>query len=304
MDVNIFFLSLPQSTMAPSSITFNWRKCKDKPQGMDVFGQPVALNGKLYVRGRSRGTLTVLEYTPGHDKWTELPPSPMEVFTIATLRGQLLAVGGEDKSTRKKIMNTILAFDEHCHRWIQSHPAMPTALTTPAVIGYQDHLIVAGGRNSENNTIPDVNSLDTTSNKWKTAQPLPSTDLDYYCTMLTEDTLYLVGQDTRAVLRAHVPTLISGAKSSVWETLPNAPYYHPSPVTIDNTLLTVGGSDKPLGSGGNPTTSIQMYNPTTNQWTRVGDLPKPTFNPHCVIMNSELFVFYYQLVHVSTLTLV
>ena len=240
-----------------------------------------------------------MEYTPGHDKWTYLPPPPVMDFTIATLRGQLLAVGGEDKSTRKKIMNTILTFDQ---QWIQSrsHPAIPTALSYSASIGYQDHLIVAGGFNSEDNRIPDVNTLDTTSNKWKTAQPLPSTS--DYCTVLIEDTLYLVSRNTQTVLRAHVPTLISGAKSGVWEALPDTPDYS-SPVTIGSTLLTVGGSDKPSWAG-NPTTSIQMYNPTTNQWTRVGDLPKPMSRPHCVIMNSELFVFYGPSVHVSTVTLV
>ena len=276
MDVNIRFISPPQSTMAPSSITFNWRKCKDRPLGMVLYDQPVALNGKLYVRGERR---TVLEYKPDHD---QLPPPPVEDFNIATLCGQLVVVGGEDDSTSKKIMNTILTFDEHSQQWIQSHPAMPIALTFPAAIGYQDHLIVAGGSNSEGNRIPDVNILDTTSNKWKTAQPLPSKD-DYY-TVLIGDTLYLVGQYTQTVLRAHVPTLISGAKSDVWETLPNAPYYDSSPVTIDNTLLTVGGH-----KGGDPTTSIQMYNPTTNQWTRVGDLPEPVEYPNCIVMNSELF---------------
>ena len=286
--------------MVPSSITFNWRRCKDKPLTA-VYGQPVTLNGKLYARSERWRTQTVVEYTPGDDQWTDLPTPPVENFTIATLRGQLLAVGGEDKSTGKNT-NTILTFDEHSQRWIQSHPAMPTALTiaNPAVIGYQDHLIVVSGVNSEGNRIPDVNILDTTSNKWKTAQPLPSTDR--YHTVLIEDTLYLVGQYTQTVLRARVPTLISGAESGVWETIPNTPYYRSSPVTIGNTLLTVGGSDKPSW-GDHPTTSIQMYNPTTNQWTRVGDLPEP-MSLYCVIMNSELFVFNNRLVYVSTLTLV
>ena len=270
--------------MVPSSITFNWRECKDRPRGMHVYGQPVALNGKLYVRGWSGWTQTVLEYTPDRNKWTELPPPPGLEY-IATLRGKLLVVGGKDKSTDKKT-NKILTFDEHSQQWIQSHPAMPTALTDPAVIGYQDHLIVAGGYNSEGNAIPDVNILDTTSNKWKTAQPLPSTD-NYY-TVLIEDTMFLVGRDTLTVLRAHVPTLISGAKSGVWETLPNAPYYDSSPVTIGNALLIVAGGDEPILDG-KPTTNIQMYDSTTNRWTRVGDLPQPLEDPSCIVMNSELF---------------
>ena len=251
---------------------------------MVVYDQPVALNGKLYVRGLSKGTWTVLEYTPGNDQWAELPPSSIEDFTIATLKGRLLVVGGKDKSTGKKT-NTILTFDEHSQQWIQSHPAIPTPQASPTAIGYQDHLVIAGGRNSEDNRIPHVNILDTTK-LWKTAQPLPSTD--HYRAVLIQDTMYLVGQDTLTVLRAHVPNLISGAKSGVWETLPNAPYYRSSPVTIGNTLLTVGGTDKPWG--GSPTSSIPMYNPTTNQWTRAGDLPKPMDTPFCTIMNSELFV--------------
>ena len=94
-----------------------------------MYGQPVALNGKLYVRGwsLSRRTDTVLEYTPDHDKWTEPPPPPdLEYFAIATLRGKLV-VGGKGKYTGKNT-NTILTFDDHSQQWIQSHPVMATAL--------------------------------------------------------------------------------------------------------------------------------------------------------------------------------
>ena len=191
-------------------------------------------------------------------------------------------MGGRNKSSYKTT-NTVLTFDEHSRWWVQSYPALRTALTNPAVIGYHDHLIVAGGQNSNHNRTPDVSILDT-NRKWKTGQPLPI--MDDYRSVLIQDILYLVGQNTKTVLQAHVPTLISGAKSDVWETLPNTPYNHSSPITIDNTLLTVGGSDKPLGV----TTSIQMYDPTTNQWTRVGDLPEPITKPRVTELNSELFV--------------
>ena len=179
---------------------------------------------------------------------------------------------------------------------LSSGPVLPfnaTAVTFPTVIGYQNHLIIAGGQNSKK---PDVrvNILDITKN-WKTAQSLPRDYCrthyctDYYSAVIIQDTVYLVGWNTQSVLRAHMPKLILGAKSGVWETISNTPYYHSSPVTIGNALLIVGGSDK--SQGGNSTTSIQMYNPNTKQWTRVGDLPEPMNETHCVIMNSELFVF-------------
>ncbi|XP_064388827.1 probable serine/threonine-protein kinase drkD [Halichondria panicea] len=90
----------------PTAITFIWIRCKNIPEEMIAFDQPVASNGKLYIRGWSNGTRTVLVYTPDQESWGKLPP-PVMHFTIATLRGRLLVVGGEDKSTHEKT-NTIL----------------------------------------------------------------------------------------------------------------------------------------------------------------------------------------------------
>ena len=244
---------------------------------MWVSDEPVALNGKLYIRGGIRQTVTVLEYALDLQHWADLPPPPVHTFTIATLKGQLLVVGGVDKSNGKK-SNTIFTFDERTSGWIKTYPAMPKALADPGVIGYQDHLVVVGGLEK------DVNILDTTKNEWNTAQSLPRTNL-YYHTVLIKDTMYLVYLGTKTILRAHVPTLIFGAKSGVWEILPNTPFEWSTPVTISNILLTVGGDDQK--------TSIQMYDPITNQWTRVGYLPKVVNIPQCTIVNSELFVFEY-----------
>ena len=72
---------------------------------------PIAINGKVYMRGRSNRTETVLVYTPDQDSWDVLPPPPVGDFTIATLRGRLLVVGGQDKSTYRKT-NTIVTLDE------------------------------------------------------------------------------------------------------------------------------------------------------------------------------------------------
>ena len=266
---------------------------------MRVIGQPLALNGKVCVRGVSRRTETVLEYIPGRDQWVELPPPPVECFTIATLRGQLLVVGGLDKSNNKTT-NTILTFDEQTQEWVQSYPPMPTKLAEVIAVGYQDHLIVASGKNSESNSVARVNVLDTTTNEWRMAEPLPY--LGTYHAVLTEDNIYLVGQYTQTVLRAHVPTLISGAESGGWECLSEAPHYWACPIAIGNSLLTVGGSDKPRD--GDPTASIQLYRAVSNRWSKVGDLPEPIEYPCCVTVNSELVVLgsvYVNSVCISTL---
>ena len=271
----------PQPTV-PTVFTFNWTRCKDIPEEMIVFGHPVAINRKLHMSGRSNVTRTVLVYTPNQDSWDELPPPPVRNFTIATLRGQLLLVGGQDKSIYERT-NTILTFDESSRQLVQlSLPRMPKAITEPAVVEYQNHLIVIGGDESNTTRIADVNILNT-SNKWITAEPLPRTD--DYSTCLIGDTLYLVGQVTKEVFRAHVPSLISRASSGVWESVARVTFSWSSPIAIGNTLLTVGGSD-----GGKAISSIHLYDPTKDQWTQCGNLPEEMECCHCIELSGKLCV--------------
>ncbi len=204
---------------------------------------------------------------------------------VATLRGRLLVVGGWDKSTKENT-NTILTFDESSRQWVQSLPRMPKALTVPAVVEYQNHLIVIG-RCDSNARIADVNILNT-SNKWITAKPLPSTG--DYSTCLIGDTLYLVGQRTKEVFRAHVPSLISRASSGVWESVASVPFYWSSPIAIGNTLLTVGGKDSAEILGGNAISSIHLYDPTKDQWTQCGDLPEKMYCCNCIELSGKLCV--------------
>ena len=261
---------------------------------MFLFGLPVVLNGTVFVRGESRRAQTVYTYTPSRDIWTALPPPIVNYFTIATLKDQLVLVGGRDKSTSEK-SDKIIIWESKSRKWVYHYPPMTTVRDNPAAVGYREYLIVAGGSNSDYSRIPNVNILDTTSRKWVTAESLPSTD--YYGSVLIEDTLYLVGYDTRVVLRAHVPTLISQATSatptssqSVWESLPNAPSYRSSPVAIDNVLITVGGNTSDNLFDLNPTTSIQLYNTTNKKWTRVGDLPEAYHTCYCTVLSGELLV--------------
>ena len=291
----LYSIQHPRQAMTPTSISFNWRRSKDIPRSMRLLGPPVALKRNVYVSGVSKGVVTIYVYIPGHDVWDDLPPPPVYDFTIATVKDQLsVLVGGRDNSTRE-VSNKITVWDSQSRGWVHPYPPMATARDLACAVGYEDYLIVAGGYNSENGRIPDVNILDTTSRKWVTAESLPS--LDYYSSVLIEDTLYLVGYTNRDVLRAHVPTLISHASSaipissqSVWESLPNALFYYSSPVAVDNMLLTVGGSTRCNYSNPDPTTSIQLYNPTNNEWTKVGDLPEAVLSCHCTVLSGELLV--------------
>ena len=98
----------------------------------------------------------------------------------------------------------------------------------------------------------------------------------------------LIGQNSKCVLQAHLPNLVSGSKCDVWKTLPNSPYHWSSSVAIDNNLLTVGGCIDP--SVGKPTFDIQLYNPSSKCWMKAGDLPEPLCTCHCGSVSGKLLV--------------
>ena len=171
----------PKTTSAPSTITFKWRRCKDRPQDMRVLGQPVALNGRLYVRGdsnvdcvrelknESKRNEFIMAYSPDYDQWSKSLYPPVKQFTIATLNNRLLVVVGVDNSSGRTT-NIIRSYElqgEHYPRWTVDLPYhdMPSALTYPVVTSYQQYLVVACGWKTIQKMTPEVNILDTSCNR-------------------------------------------------------------------------------------------------------------------------------------------
>lgn len=100
-----------------SSIISNWRRCKNIPQDVYLYGQPVSIDKQLYVSAmKSFASGAVLEYTLSRDEWRQLPLPPVYNFTVATLRGKLLVVGGASTSTGK-VTDAIHTFDESDQEW-------------------------------------------------------------------------------------------------------------------------------------------------------------------------------------------
>ncbi len=282
-----------QASVLPDSlgsITFIWTKCNKRLPDMTVTSQPVIHKNKIYVCGylSESSPLTVLEYTPDMSKWEELAPPTVQEFTVTTLKDRLLVVGGEETSSGKTT-DAILELDETNRKWIPINPALPIPLYLPSAIGYENYLVVAGGHTSTKNArVPHVNTLNMSCYKWTASEPLPSTDC---CKMaIIENTVYLIGQETRTVMCAHLPTLTSGiVTSGVWQMLPNVPFYYSSPIVVANTLLTVGGRDS-NDWGGDAMTKIHRYDTTSKRWIPVGDLPEPMYYCCCTVIGNELFI--------------
>ena len=93
------------------------------------------------------------------------------------------------------------------------------------------------------------------------------------------------------LLRVSLPTLISHTLQGknhdtfIWEKIPEVPHYNTTLFSVGNMLLTAGGDCGTLFAS-QPSADIHLFNPHTNEWLKIGELPKPRFLCACTLLPS------------------
>ncbi|XP_064385489.1 serine/threonine-protein kinase dst1-like isoform X2 [Halichondria panicea] len=257
-------------------------QCSEAPVKM-FGGLAVTINGKVYYGGGvcddDDDEYCVHCYDSLQDVWSTLPRLPVCYFDLGEVNGQLVVVGGKDSSGSRS--NVVHVFNKG-RNWKQTIPPMPTARISPAVVSLPTHLVVAGGVVSGDYT-DNVEIYNISTSQWSETDRLPYACCDQRG-IVYNNTVYLMGggsdgKHLNKVLAAQVDKLISAERQddgsankadSVWNTISNTPSYYPSPVTISDTLFTIGGKDS-----GEATQRIYAYSTSMDSWLYVDDLPSP-----------------------------
>ena len=239
------------------------------------------LKNKVYVGGgvtTGDDTATTLcIYSPTADTWATLP-SPTRLSALATYNSQLVLVGGMAASTGKTT-NQLWVLQEDERTWRRPLPDMPTARHGASAISHHNHLVVAGGQDS-NNRKAVVEVYD--GHQWMRTDPLPKCH-SFMKTTVHNSNYYLMGgiNQGQSVFCASLQSLIakatqqsptspsSGEQKSAWETLPGVPYEYSATTVLGAALVAVGG----YGSSVTRMSSLHMYSPRTHSWLHVGEMP-------------------------------
>ncbi len=277
----------------------------------------VVVNGEVYVGGggaaRVEDGFIIQVYSPESDGWRRLPQCPVNCFAMAVVNQQLVVVGGH--SSNDQAQSTVLVWDVISQRWTTPYPNMPTARVCAAAVSYQHFLVVAGGYDQSQSDLNTVNILNSSTKQWVTATPLPTARYQL-SPALVGDTLYflggLSGNDTgnKQMFSTSITALISHATSSSRAPPPNwdvtdAKLTHSSAVSLNNSLLAVGGED----DRNKDSSAIYHYIPQSKRWTKVGDVPSALSHFACTALtsgDSELMVLgggegysYFDGVHIA-----
>ena len=267
-------------------MTLNWKDGGKAPFKMSR-GAAVVDGDMAYFMNWSG---KVCSYNVSCKKWSQLPDSPYKRSSLAVISHQLTAIGGcEEVDNTDTYTDKLLSLPDYK----QVFPAMPTKRRATTAVTSKEHLIVAGGSigRSDADTVNTVEMMDTKSLVWSTVASLPH---PYKRTSATicGDQLYMLGgfddkYATKSMLTCSLTELLRSSSSSIWNRVADAPAYLSASVAVNGELLVVGGRDRRR----NCTSAIHMYNPTTDSWDLISNMPTARWlSLVAVLPNNEMMV--------------
>ena len=241
----------------------------------------------------------VMVYSLATGSWKTLPPSETMWFGMAAVNNQLVLVGGNTKPYNE-VTGILAVWDERSRTWTRPFPEMPTPRHSPSVVSYQKWLVVAGGLEASGYHSDKVEILDTLLKQWYEGSPLRDGSAEMSST-INGNMWYLSRgfisnfQQNLSVFSVCLDELISQAQTdiqsatatprstpSLWQMLTDTPLTNSTILVLNGALLTVGGD----GSS-----AIHHYQPSSKSWVKVGDLPIERVQCACTVLpTGEIFV--------------
>ena len=272
------------------------------PYGMTKAIQAIVIGDNVYVGGGYSQSISVendcivMVYSLASGSWSTLPPHNAWWFGMAAVNNRLVLVGGSTSFLFNEVTGILAMWNEGSRTWIRPFPKMPTPRNSPSVISFQKWLVVAGGNIGRSHS-NKVEILDTLSGQWYEGSPTPS-QCSEMSSAINGNMWYLSRGFSFRGPNKHVfcvclDELISQAVSqsagntpppipSPWQILTDTPLTLSTVLVLNGALLTVGGE----GSS-----AIYHYQPSSRSWVKVGDLPTERWRCACTVLPSgEIFV--------------
>lgn len=234
------------------------------------------LNGKIYLLGgypASRVTTrTVQVYDIASDTWSLGPqlPMPNNHGMAVSVNGKVYLVGGQTSDVSDQgYVNTLYELDPAVGAWVAKAP-MPTARSSGVAVVLDGKIYVAGGRPPRGN---DFAVYDPATDTWETLPNLPS-QRNHITGEAINGRIHVVGGRLGHGLSPQMTTVheVYDPQTRTWSTA--APMLRARSGmngVMARGCFHVWGGEGPAGMFADH----DYYDPRTNQWIRLPDMPIP-----------------------------
>ena len=261
--------------------------------GMSWYPDCVVLERSVYVGGGYTGGgdygYCIQVFNMKTNNWSRLPRYEYRRFAMTVINHHLTLVGG--RGGGGEVTNQLAVYEPSSQHWTYPYNPMPTPRDSPAVLMYDIWLLVAGGVDASYIVLATVELFNTSTNQWLATSSLP-TPCGLLTSAIVDNYGYLV-MESKQVFRVSLPDIVSqtvnqstSKSPALWCRLPDTPLSCSTAISLRGYLLAVGGSHDNCKR-----TDIHLYQPESEQWTKVGDLPNVRCYCSCVVLPSgELLV--------------
>ena len=263
--------------------------------GMTSYPYCVVLERSVYVGGGYTGGgddgYYIQVFNMKTNKWSRLPRYEYRYFAMTVINHHLTLVGGLGVGGWE-VTNLLAVYEPSSQQWTYPYNPMPTPRYKPAVLMYDIWLLVAGGYGASYTDLATVELFNTSTNQWLATSSLP-TPCGLLTSAIVDNYGYLVTASEQ-VFRVSLPDIVSqtvnqstSKSPALWCRLPDTPLSCSTAISLRGYLLAVGGRHDNYSTR----TDIHLYQPESEQWTKVGDLPNARQYCSCVVLPSgELLV--------------
>ena len=239
-------------------------------------------------------------YNTQSNQWKQLPRPGHRLGVIHIVDGKLTIFGGRD-SNSDQIHDKVTTYNSKTNSWSSCYPNMLCNRHKPGVTTSHNHVIVMGGKSSQDTCHDSIEVLNYFVEKlqWKEVSAhLPDTMWALRPTV-SGNNITIVGyngeEDSYATY-CHIPVekiipstdqpLTPSEVSVGWNKLSPSPYYDTVTVPECSPPVIIGGGDINCV----PTSDITMYNVCEDKWKKVGSLKSARDSVGVALLNKYTLI--------------
>ena len=246
--------------------------------------------------------INVVNLVAAEENWTRKADMPTQRSDFATciVNGKIYAIGGEVDKFGDVSIATVEMYDPKTDTWTQKAD-MPTARSTSTSVVDGKIYAIGGGKTHkrrigpgwgwETIILPTVEMYDPITDTWTPKADMPAPRSADTC--VVGGKIYLIGGANKKQHRSEIVDVYDPA-TDTWARAKSMNHARSGAAisVMDGKIYVMGGTGWPQipFHPGPFLSSIEVYNPKTNQWREIGDMPAAKSSHTASVINGKIYV--------------